>query len=477
MPKHASYDVRLDVHPGSKHSPEKPSASRPFRILILGDFSGRGNRNVTEPVRWTPRRVDRDNFDEVLASMGPMLRLGEKGGRVHLEFHFREMEDFHPDRIFERAACFHTLREARRVLTQPGGAGWQKAMREGSKEAPLEIAQLTSGSLLDDILEGSTEERPAAARRIGAFEEFIERTVAPHLTPPADPQHAQKLLEVDSAATELMRAILHHTDFQKLEAAWRSVLFLVRHLEIGEDLRLYLIDISKDELAEDLHATRNVGHSQLYRLLVEEAAHTLGAEPWAIVAGDYTFGRSAEEARMLLRLSEVMRAAGAAFLAEADPTSEPTEEWDAVRRSPSASWVGLALPRFLLRLPYGKDTSSLESFNFEEMPSPPEHPRYLWGNPAFACVCLLGEAFCEEGWNFRPGSIREIRGLPLHVYEEGGEKRLKPCAEVWMTEEEAEGVMDQGFMPLASLKNQDAVLLLRFQSIADPPAGLSGPWG
>jgi len=476
MAKHASYDVRLDVRAGTKHSPERPAANRPLRILILGDFSGRGNRKVAEPVRWAPRRVDRDDFDQVLASMEPGLQLGGKAGRAHLELHFREMEDFHPDRIFERAACFHRLREARRALTQPGSvSSVEEAKRR--EAAPSEISRLTSGSLLDDILEASAPETSGAPCRGGAFEELLERTVAPHLIPPVEPQRAQKLRETDSAAAELMRAILHHPDFQELEAAWRSAFFLVRHLETGEDLKLYLLDITKDELAEDLEATRHVRHSKLHRLLVEEAAHTLGAEPWAIVAGNYTFGRHAEDARMLLRLSEIMQAAGAAFLAEADPASEPTEEWGAVRRRPSASWVGLALPRVLLRLPYGKDTSSVESFDFEEMPSPPEHHRYLWGNPAFACVYLLGQAFCAEGWDFRPGSIREIRGLPLHVYEEGGEKRVKPCAEVWMTEEEAEWAMDQGFMPLASLKNRDAVLLLRFQSIADPPAALSGPWG
>ena len=118
----------------------------------------------------------------------------------------------------------------------------------------------------------------------------------------------------------------------------------------------------------------------------------------------------------------------------------------------------------------------VESFAFEEMPGTPDHQNYLWANPAFACAYLLGQAFSSDGWNLRPGVHEEIRGLPLHVYQAGGEKRLKPCAELLMTESDAEWILEQGLMPLVSLKNEDAVRLLRFQSIAEPLAPLSGRW-
>ena len=118
----------------------------------------------------------------------------------------------------------------------------------------------------------------------------------------------------------------------------------------------------------------------------------------------------------------------------------------------------------------------MESFPFEEMPGTPRHQEYLWVNPAFACACLLGQASSSYGWMLRPGAVREIKGLPLHVYEEAGEKRLRPCAELLMTVSDAEHVLEQGLMPLVSLKNQDAVRLLRFQSLAEPLAPLSGRW-
>jgi type VI secretion system protein ImpC len=269
-----------------------------------------------------------------------------------------------------------------------------------------------------------------------------------------------------------MRAILHHADFQALEAAWRALDWLVRGLDTGTYLKLYVLDISKSDLADRLR--------ELRRILVDEAAVAPGGEPWALVAADFTFARTEGDIRLLTSLAEVMRAAGAVLLAEADPNDadSPAAErlWQTLRNSPEASSVGLALPRFLLRLPYGEKTSTIESFAFEEMPGSPVHHDYLWGNPAFACAFLLGQAFSRDGWDLRPGTHTSITGLPLHVYESDGEQQLKPCAEVLLTEADADSVLEQGFMPVVSIKNQDAVRVIRFQSIAQPPAPLAGAW-
>jgi type VI secretion system protein ImpC len=136
----------------------------------------------------------------------------------------------------------------------------------------------------------------------------------------------------------------------------------------------------------------------------------------------------------------------------------------------------MAMPRFLLRLPYGKDTSAIDSFPFEEMPQTdkaPEHKAYLWGNPAFFCAYLLGKSFLAHGWKLNPLE-RRIDNLPMHVYHEDGESVAKPCAEVLLSEREAFKLLDAGFMPLASLKYEPSALVVRFQSIADPTAPLAG---
>jgi type VI secretion system protein ImpC len=143
---------------------------------------------------------------------------------------------------------------------------------------------------------------------------------------------------------------------------------------------------------------------------------------------------------------------------------------------PDGENIGLALPRFLLRLPYGKKTFSAESFDFEEFEGTPEHEYYLWGNPAFAIALQLGRSFNEGGWDMSSGIASEIDGLPLHTFEQDGETHCKPCAEVLLTEQTVERILEEGLIPLVSFKNRDLVQIARFQSVADPPRPLAGRW-
>jgi type VI secretion system protein ImpC len=150
--------------------------------------------------------------------------------------------------------------------------------------------------------------------------------------------------------------------------------------------------------------------------------------------------------------------------------------WVALRRLREASYAGLAVPRFLLRLPYGRKTRPAESFDFEEMNQAPDHEDFLWANPAFVCALLLARSFSDDGWGMRPGTHTEVDGLPLYVYEQDGESELIPCGEVLLTEKSAERILESGLMPLVSLKGQDSVRLVGFQSIADPLRPLAGRW-
>jgi type VI secretion system protein ImpC len=271
----------------------------------------------------------------------------------------------------------------------------------------------------------------------------------------------------------------------------------VSRVETDEHLKLYLLDISQAELSADLAAAEDPRSTGMYRLLVEETVGTPGGQPWAVLVGNYTFGPAHEDAELLGRIAKIARAAGAPFIARASdsllgceslaktpdpgewkrkPEPAGTRAWEALRRLPGACYLGLALPRFLLRLPYGAETDPVERLAFEEMDAGPEHSQYLWGNPALACVCLLAQAFSQNGWDLRPGAALEVESLPLHVYQEEGESRVTPCAEVLLTERAAEMILDKGFMPLLSFRNRDRIRLARFQSLADPLSSLAGRW-
>lgn len=511
MPKPYDFgEIHLDVTAGRERRPQAIDPGAPFRIAILGDFSGRANHSRLEPLAGRKAiLIDRDNFDQVLAKMSPALELAAAGG-PRLALAFSDLDDFHPDRLFERLPIFAKLRETRQRLADPatfksaaaelaqGGSGSAAPATRPSEPLPQrpvarpDAAALASGSLLDNVLDESiseTEQRGPEARPARApdeLREFVRRVVAPHLVAGADPRQPELLAKVDQVTSESMRVLLHHPEFQALEAAWRAICLLVRRIETDEQLKLYLVDISKDELAHDLSTSADLRQTGAYRLLAGPT-QIPGAEPWTVVAGNYAFDASRKDAELLGRLAKIAKAAGAPLLAEADPAvvelaagvqGEAADAWRALRGLPEAVWVGLALPRFLLRLPYGQETDSAERFDFEEMPGEaPGHQDYLWANPAFACTLLLAQAFSDYGWTFRPGVHSEISGLPLHLYREDGEAVAKPCAEILLTESAAEEILESGVMPLVSIKGRDVVRLLRFQSIADPLTRLGGRWG
>ena len=476
-------EVHLDVDPGARRSATMLEPETPFRILLLGEFSGRSSTS------WKPMEVDRDNFEEVLARVSP----GFSGLR------FQQLDDFHPDRIYGQSRLFQGLREVRRKLETPSTfaeavaeirawSGEQSPPAATVRAAPLAeperppLPDLGSGiSLLDSIVEAAEPIKPSSVTRRGDLRSFVERVVAPHTVAPENPDLPRLRALVDAEAGARMRALLHHSKFQALEAAWRAVFHLVRAIETGSQLKLYLLDVSKAELAADLSAADDLRESQVWRILVRDTVET-GGDPWSVVAGNYSFARTAGDAEMLGRVARIMSFARAPFLGEADPGNSGTEtedaarHWERLRQLPEACWVGLAMPRFLLRLPYGKQTDPVEGFDFEEMPGVPNHQEYLWGNPAFACVQLLAEAFANDGWEMRPGAYSEIDRLPVHIYEAEGEKHAKPCAEVLLTERDIEWILDQGYMALDSKRDRDVVRLVRFQSIAKPLARLSGRW-
>ena len=447
MPRSSSLSsVELDVAEEARTA-RQMDEDIPFRILVAGDFSG-GAGEYRRPIE-----IDRDNFEEVMERVAPELRLPFANAEVAVKF--REIDDFHPDRLFQTVPLFKKLRELREGLEDGSIAPPPKA--SSASAAGVERTRPASGAdLLRDMMGEPAAPGPASQRR-SDWDQMLHDIVAPYAVPGDDPRKGEMVAQTDRAIAGEMRALLHHAKFQALDAAWRGMYFLVRRLETGDNLRVYLVDLP----AESLNA------EQLRGALAEEA--------WGVIAGLYYF-ESKDENR-LKEISLVARFAGAPFIGGLGLGEVGLNKTFAdLRQSANAPWIGLALPRFLLRLPYGKNVAETESFAFDELSEPPEHEGYLWGNPAIACAYLLGEAFTRYGWAMRPNSVRDIDGLPAHAFKRGGETQLKPCAEILLTDEAAEALLEAGFIPLSSMKNGDRVRVVRFQSVANPAAPLGGRW-
>jgi len=500
----------VDLTAGESPSSSPQSAETPFCVAIFGDFSGRASRGLKDAKTLGERRpilVDRDNFDEVLAGLKVELHFAtEQGDPIALRF--SGLDDFHPDRLFEHSV-FSRLRELRAKLQNPatfGDVARDAGLLVQSSQSPGRTAEdstvlaprplrLATGSLLDEMIE-QTEARGVveqATRKADEVSDFARQLAARYSVAAPDPRQAEIVGAVDQAVGDAMRTVLHHPDFQALEAIWRATFFLVRQIETGPLLKIYLFDISKAELAADLKSSADVQRTGVFRLLVEKGMQMPGADPWALVIGNYSFGPEGDDMELLRIMAKIAKRARAPFLAGADPTLLGAESitglahprdwnrvnangWYELRSQPEADALALALPRFLARLPYGEKTSPVESFNFEEFQGSPSHEGYLWTNPAFAVGLLIAESFSQLGWQMRLGSVAQLDKLPLHVYQADGESVSKPCAEVLLTEDAVEGILEAGIIPLVSFKGRDSVRIGRFQSIARPQGGLSGRW-
>jgi type VI secretion system protein ImpC len=429
------------------------------------------------------------------------LRLESAG--TALDIPFASLDDFHPDHLLTRIGVFRVLKDVRKKLGDPRTfttavhvlqelTGIEGVRKGPGKEPDRPVPR--GGSLLDEMIgqAASGTDKPAAGHDLDAF---LKAIVRPHLVSGEDSEQTRLTAALDKNLSDLMAELMHQGSFQALESAWRGVQFLMSRIETDESLQIFLLDISKEELSEDLFSDDDLARTGIYRLLAQDPRDSAGTMPLSLLAGIYSFGHG--DAALLGRMAKIASPLHAPFIAQADPClvgcptldgspdpatwrtfpdRESLVEWDYLRHLPEAAYLGLVMPRFLLRLPFGRDTDAAETFAFEEMEVGPIHEHYLWGNPAFACAYLLARSFSLYGWEMHQDLVKDVDNLPLHIYSEHGSSTLKPCAEVLLSEKAVDAILDAGIMPLATLKDTDTARLVRFQSLKEPPTGLAGRW-
>ncbi|MCC6782442.1 MAG: type VI secretion system contractile sheath large subunit [Planctomycetes bacterium] len=458
-----------------------------FRILVLGDFSGRGSRGEHAPEELTRRRlhrVDRDEFEGLFAKLGVAVRLTSSPDAIPVDLPLRSLDDLHPDRLLETVAAFGELRALRRRLNDP--RSFADAARELGAAAvpgrPATPAPAPAAPATDDLLGAALAATDAgnAARGRGAelVDALLRELVVPHLSPAPDPRRDGLLAAVDGATGALLRTLLRQPAVRALECAWRGLELLLRRLDTDAVVHLELLDLTRAELRAALGDEPLAGG--FGRRLVEGSRHTPGAEPWSLLVLAESFDATPDDARFLARLGGLamaldapLVAAGNAALvgcAAGEPPTEPDAwnehpegaaqaAWQALRVSPCAGWLALTWPRLLLRLPYGARGGSVEGLAFEELADADDHEGYLWGSGAFAVAIHLGSESERLGGDLRADACVELAELPAHVRERDGETTLQPCAELVLTERAAERVRAAGLLPLRAMKGRDAVQL------------------
>jgi type VI secretion system protein ImpC len=460
----------------------KPAAREldqlPMHLLLMANFSGQ--REGGALAQRAILKVDIDNMDQIMARIAPRLSLELSGTRINLQF--ANLDDFTPDAIYRQVGLFAALR--------------QQLADDLAKSAAAPVAQAPAPAASDNpfqALLGGQISQAASQGAGGPLDGLLKQIVAPHIAPTApNPQH--KAVQ-DAACGLLMNAILHHPEFQALEAAWRGVHFMITQLDLDGELKLFLLDIDKAELAADCAANAaDLGQSACYHLLGERWQAAADPVPWSVLIGQYQFDASEADLATLGAMGAIAQRLNAPFVSgaassivgctafnqQSDPRDwqpDPAQRagWQALCQSSQARWLGLALPRLLMRLPYGANLDPVSSFAFEEMNGAPDHEALLWGSAGLAAGLVLGQCFQEEGWDMQPGAAMEIDDLPAYTWREQGEAHLQAAAEVALLERANEACWQFGLMTLQSYKNRNAVRLMRISSLAQ--TALAGRWG
>jgi type VI secretion system protein ImpC len=461
-----------------------PRPDAPMRLLVLGDFGGHRSRAEVRPgSELRPLRVDLDSLPSLFGKIAPRIQI-RLGDQPPITVAVGELEDFHPDHLFASLEFFVPMRELRRQLQDPNTFAVAAAM-VGSV-APIQAAP-TAGDIAEHgedlqrlLGRPSTAEKPVL-KPASAVDAMIREAVAPHVVGKSDPRQADLVAAVDGMTGELMRAVLHDTGFQGVEAAWRGLDRLVRTLELDESLQVHVLDVSRAELAADFAAASSLTETTLYGIVVDRA----GDKPWSLLVDCSAYGRTQEDAALLARLGTLAQQVDAALVAGVAWSAfsagfaslEDERAWTALRNSTAATSIALASPNILLRLPYGNGTEPTERFAFTEQASPPVSERYLWGSSAVVVAQLLAQSFTTAGgWDFAPGDQSSIDDLPTHITKQDGESVQNPCAQTWLPESKIDALIKDGLMPMVSALGRGEVRVPRFQSIALPPAALAGRW-
>ncbi|AXF77601.1 type VI secretion system contractile sheath large subunit [Erwinia tracheiphila] len=307
---------------------------------------------------------------------------------------------------------------------------------------------------------------------------------------------ARFIAEIDRKLSEQINLILHHPEFQALESAWRGLHYLVNNTETDEKLKLRFMDISKDDLRRNMKRYKGIAWDQspLFKQIYEEEYGQLGGEPYGCLVADYFFDHTAPDVDLLSSIGKVAASAHVPFITGASPSvlqmdswqelANPRDltkiftqnleyaAWNSLRQSEDSRYIGLAMPRFLARLPYGIRTNPVEHFNFEETTDGADHSKYVWSNAAYAMAVNINRSFKHYGWctlirGVESGGV--VEGLPCHTFptDDGGID-MKCPTEIAISDRREAELAKNGFIPLIHRKNTDYAAFIGAQSLQKP---------
>jgi type VI secretion system protein ImpC len=379
-------------------------------------------------------------------------------------------------------------------------------MAEEEKKIQDQQAQAEEGelSLLDEIVQATrlkpTDEGYSMTKR--GLQAFLDEMLKPEKegvkVVPAVVD--EMIAALDEKLSAQMDMILHNEQFQKLESAWRSLKFLVDKTNFRENIKVEIVNVSKQDLLDDFDDAPEITKSGLYKTAYTSEYGQFGGQPYGMMLGNYEFGPAPQDIKLLQYVASVATMAHAPFISAAGPAFFGLEDfsglpnlkdlksifempqyikWQSFREAEDARNVGLTLPHFLLRLPFGPDTQPVKGFNYKENVSG-GNGDFLWGNSAFAFASRVSDSFAQYRWCANiigPQGGGAVEDLPVYQYEAMGELQSKIPTEVLISERREFELAEEGFIALTMRKGSDNAAFFSANSVQKPKVFPNTPEG
>ncbi|KAG6335190.1 hypothetical protein ID866_3900 [Astraeus odoratus] len=463
----------------------------PFVMGVMADLVGKPVENLPAVDERKFLEIDIDNFDERMKALKPRVAFqvdntltGE--GKLNVDLTFDSMDDFLPDAVARKVEPLNKLLEARtqlsNLLTYMDG-------KNGAEELIAKILQ--DPTLLKSLSQLPKNDEKSAVKTLA--QQALENTV----TFSNDTYRTiQNLIAgIDEQLSQQVNQIIHHEEFQKLESAWRGLSYLVNNTETDEMLKIRFMSISKQELGRTLKRYKGVGWDQspIFKKIYEQEYGQFGGEPFGCIVGDYYFDHSPQDVELLGEMARIGSAAHCPFITGTAPGVMQMESWQelanprdltkifqnteyaawrSLRESEDARYLGLVMPRFLSRLPYGIRTNPVDSFDFEEQTDGANHNSYSWANAAYAMAANINRSFKEYGWCTSIRGVESggaVENLPCHTFpSDDGGVDMKCPTEIAISDRREAELAKNGFMPLVHRKNSDFAAFIGAQSLQKP---------
>ena len=373
-------------------------------------------------------------------------------------------------------------------------------MAEKEEQSKTEAAQpeveQKEESLLDQILEkGRWREEVDKERARDLIGEFANQIMDKTITVSEDTEKMinVRIADIDKLISDQLNEVMHNSEFQKLEASWKGLNYLVQQSETGESMKIRVMNVTKKDLLKDMEKASEFDQSTLFKKVYEEEFGMFGGESYGAIIGDYEFRKHPQDISLLEKISGVAASSHTPFISAASPElfgwdsftelQNPRDmamnfkgveyaKWKSFRESEDSKYVALALPHILMRLPYGEANVPVESFNYEEDVTGKDHSKYLWGNAAYALGARITDAFAKHGWSVAIRGVEGgglVEGLPVHTFKtDEGDVALKCPTEIAITDRREKEFADLGFIPLLHCKGTDKAAFFSTQTANKP---------